>query len=139
VPQPSQRLTGLNVLLVEDELETRNALTWLLRESGAVVSAVGTAAAAYERLQRQSPDVLVSDIGLPGEDGYALLRRARTMWSGRGDSSVPALALTAYARGEDRERALAAGFQAYAAKPVEPEELVSIIATMAGRAQGTHP
>jgi CheY-like chemotaxis protein len=74
----------------------------------------------------------VSDVGLPGEDGYALLGKIHQIWADRGQKAPPALALTAYARGEDRQRALAAGFQAYAAKPVEPEELIGVLAGLVG-------
>jgi signal transduction histidine kinase/ActR/RegA family two-component response regulator len=128
-------LSGLDVLLVEDEPETRRALSAVLESSGATVNAVANAAAAYERVRAGSPDVFISDIGLPGEDGYSLMRRIGDLSAERGTPRLPAMALTAYARSEDRDRALAAGFQAYAAKPIEPEDLVRAVATLGGRAQ----
>jgi len=127
-------LAGVKVLLVEDEAEMRRALTWFLEKAGAEVLAVGTAAEAMDALRHGAPHVLVSDIGLPDDDGYTLMRRASTLAIARGQAPVPAVALTAYARGEDRARALAAGFQEYAPKPVEPAELVRIVAGLNTRA-----
>jgi PAS domain S-box-containing protein len=127
-------LEGVKVLLVEDEAEMRRALTWFLEKAGAEVLAVGTAAEAMDALRHGAPHVLVSDIGLPDDDGYTLMRRASTLAIARGQAPVPAVALTAYARGEDRARALAAGFQEYAPKPVEPAELVRIVAGLHTRA-----
>jgi signal transduction histidine kinase/ActR/RegA family two-component response regulator len=126
-----QALKGVSILLVEDEEETRRALAWILRQSGAEVKCVGSAGEGIEVLRCEKPTVIVSDIGLPGEDGYTFIGRARELARQRGEATTAALALTAYARGEDRERALAAGFQAYAAKPVEPEELIEAIANLA--------
>jgi PAS domain S-box-containing protein len=127
-------LAGLRVLLVEDDAPTRKALRWVLRASGAWVEEAATAAAALEALGRNGPDVLVSDIGLPGQDGYSLLAEAQALAAAGGTLVPPALAITAFARGEDKRRALAAGFQAYLAKPVEPEEFVAVV-TELGRAR----
>ena len=91
-----------------------------------------SAGEALEALRRRRPDVLVCDIGMPGEDGYALLARVRDLTAEEG-GLVPAVALTAYARADDRRRALAAGYQAHLAKPVDPDELISLVARMAGR------
>jgi CheY-like chemotaxis protein len=111
----------------------REALTWTLGAGGAEVVGVGSAAAAMQSLSGHPPDVLVSDIGLPGEDGYALIRRVRQAAARRGERPVPSLALTAYARPEDRDQALEAGFDAYASKPVDAADLVRAVASLVGR------
>jgi signal transduction histidine kinase len=119
-------LAGVRVLVVDDEPDTRELCRVLLEASGATVEVVESAAAAWEALERSAPDVLVCDIGLPGEDGYSLLRR----WRAQGEDGrreVPAVALTAYASAEDAERAKRAGFQVHLAKPVEPEVLVATL------------
>jgi CheY-like chemotaxis protein len=105
----------------------------LLERNGAEVVAVGSASAALEALERFRPDVILSDIGMPGGDGFELLKKVRARTESRG-GSVPALALTAYASEVDRERALAAGYQQHLAKPVDPQALVAAIAALAGRA-----
>ncbi len=120
-------LSGLNVLLVEDDRETRNAITVLLRNSGMKVVEADSAAVALIAFQHSRPDLIVSDIGLPGEDGYAMMRRIRAEESAAGKPSVPALALTAFARETDHRAALEAGFQQHVAKPVEPEQIVNAI------------
>jgi PAS domain S-box-containing protein len=125
-------LAGVRVLLVEDEDDARAMLKALLEGCGASVEAVGSAAAAWQTLERGGCDVLLSDIGMPGEDGYSLIGRVR----GHGVSSVaetPAVALTAYARDDDRARSLAAGFDAYLPKPVEPAELLEVLAGLVKR------
>ncbi|HZI08247.1 MAG TPA: response regulator, partial [Archangium sp.] len=104
----------------------------MLRERGAVVSTASTAAEAMERLRASMPDVLVSDIGLPGEDGHSLLRKVRA-WAEARDQWVPAIALTAYASAEDARRAYRAGFQVHLAKPLEPATLIEAVAKLAGR------
>lgn len=91
--------------------------------------AAGSADEAFEQVEQWHPDILVSDIGLPGDDGYALIQRLRSREAERG-GSIPALALTAYARAEDKARALAAGFQVHLAKPLEPAEFVAAIANL---------
>jgi PAS domain S-box-containing protein len=129
---PARALDGVSVLVVDDEPDARELLTVVLRHYGATVTAVESAGGALESLERARPDVLVSDIGMPGEDGYTLIRRIRAMEpEGR---PIPAIALTAYARTEERARALRAGYQRHVAKPVEPLELASVIASLAGRA-----
>jgi len=127
-------LDGVRVLLVDDETDSRDFLSLSLRQCGAEVTALSSAEEAVSVLQRERPDVLVSDIAMPGEDGYALIRRVRALSAERG-GQVPAAALTAYAKGEDTTRALAAGYQVHLAKPVEPMELAAAVATLAGRAQ----
>ena len=130
-PQPEPELTGLRVLLVDDEADARELLTEILVRRGALVTAVGCAADALSEIHKSPPEILVSDIGMPGCDGYTLIRRVREQRQSA--KPLPAVALTAYARSEDRTRALRAGFHSHVTKPVEPEELVQVIATLAGR------
>jgi len=126
------RLDGVRVMVVDDEADTRDLLSFSLRNYGAEVTALGSASEALAAIQQDKPDVLVSDIGLPGDDGYALIRQVRALDEDRG-GRVPAAALTAYAKDEDRHRAIAAGFQAHVTKPVELAELASVVASLAGR------
>ena len=128
----SQILNGLHVLVMDDEADTRELLVTALERCGAQVTAVPSVPAALASLDRELPDVLLSDIGVPGEDGYSLIRKLRSR-SAECGGNVPAAALTAYARSEDRIRALSAGFQAHLAKPIDPAELVATIAALAGR------
>ncbi|HMB27970.1 MAG TPA: ATP-binding protein, partial [Blastocatellia bacterium] len=125
-------LDGLRVMIVDDEAEARDLLTAMLTRRGAEVKACGSAAEALEEIERWRPSVLVSDIGMPGEDGYTLIGKLRTLGPERG-GGVPAVALTAYARSEDRMRALTSGFQVHVPKPIEAGELVVVIASLAGR------
>lgn len=125
-------LTGVKVLVVDDEADARALVKRLLEDRGAVVRTAGTVAEAMRLLDEAGPDVLVSDIGMPGEDGYAFIQRVRALGAGHG-GSVPAVALTAYARAEDRMKAILAGFQMHVAKPVEPAELLTMVASLAGR------
>ncbi|MBM7112675.1 PAS domain-containing protein [Archangium primigenium] len=127
-------LDGVQVLLVEDSPDARELIAMMLRDRGARVRTANTASEAMERLQEALPDVLVSDIGLPGEDGHALLRKART-WAEARDQWVPAIALTAYAGAEDARRAYRAGFQVHMAKPLEPASFLEAVAKLAGRAE----
>ena len=129
----SALLGGLRVLVVDDEPDARNLVRRLLEECDAVVTTAGSAAEAIERVANDRPDVLVSDIGMPGADGYALIRWVRALGTDRG-GDVPAVALTAYARPEDRDRAIRAGFQVHATKPIEPAALVSVVASLTKRA-----
>jgi signal transduction histidine kinase len=125
-------LAGLRVLVVEDEADTRELLVTALEQCGAQVTAVPSAAAALEQLDSGPADVLVSDLGMPDEDGYSLIRKVRARAPGQG-GSVPAAALTAYARAEDRSRVLASGFQMHLPKPIDPGDLVNMVASLAGR------
>jgi hypothetical protein len=120
-------LDGVRVLVVDDQPDARELLGMVLGRAGAEVSAAASTAEALELLQPGEVDVLVSDIGMPSADGYALVGRVREMSEGRG-RRTPAVALTAYASEEDRRRALAAGFDVHLPKPVEPTELISVIA-----------
>jgi len=135
-PAPeTPRLAGLRVLVVDDERDTCEVLEAVLRRGGAEVRACQSAAAALAALEGWWPDVLVCDIGMPGEDGYALMRKIRTRGTPPG-RPLAAVALTAYARFEDRQQALAAGFQRHVPKPFDTEELVTTVASL-GR--GTAP
>jgi PAS domain S-box-containing protein len=126
------QLEGVRVLLVEDAVDARELVAMLLRERGAEVLTAASAADAMQRLGEAHPDVLVSDIGLPGEDGYSLLQRVRARTEVK-DPWVPAIALTAYASAEDARRAYRAGFQVHLAKPIEVRALVDAVARLAGR------
>lgn len=106
----------------------------VLKDDGATVLVAGSASAAYDMLVRDGPDVLVSDIGMPAEDGYDFIRRVRSS-SERPQARIPALAVTAYARLEDRARALTAGFDMYLSKPVVPVQLVAMVETLAKRSR----
>ncbi len=125
-------LDGLRVLIVDDEAGAREVLTAMLERCGAEVRSAASAGEALEAIEEQRPGVLVFDIGMPGEDGYWLIRRVRALPAERG-GGTPAVALTAYARTEDRVRALTAGYQVHLAKPVEPAELIAAVASLAGR------
>lgn len=122
-------LAGSRVLVVEDEQNSREILATVLSDCGAAITAVATAAEAYEAMQSERPELLISDIGLPGENGYELIKKIRKLPPQQG-GHVPAVAVTAYARAEDRRRALTAGFQAHISKPVDPAELVHLLAKL---------
>jgi CheY-like chemotaxis protein len=126
-------LSGARILLVEDEPSTREGTLRLLETVGAQVQAVESAAAAREAYAMQRPSVIVSDIGLPGEDGYVLMQSIRSLERKEGARRVPALALTAFARKEDRARALAAGFDAHVVKPIDPDRLFRELLELLGR------
>src|SRR5439155_26156300 len=132
VTGPDVRLDGVKVMVVEDETDVRDFLRVSLVQYGADVSAFATSAEALQAVEEERPDVLVSDIGMPDEDGYTFIRRVRALGPERG-GQVPAAALTAYAKGEDGSRVLSAGFQVHLPKPVQPADLASVVATLAGR------
>ena len=121
-------LVGVKILVVDDEKDTCDMLRFIFNSVGAVVETASSAEAALAAFDRWKPDIIVSDIGLPQVDGYELIRILRTQRR----SSVPAVALTAMARIEDRIKALNSGYQMHVAKPIEPKELISIVAGMAG-------
>ena len=125
-------LTGVRVVVVDDEPDARLLVALLLENCGAAVSTASSAEEALALVQSAHPAVLVSDIGMPGEDGHALIRRVRALPGERG-GATPAVALTAYARAEDRVRAVQAGFQRHLAKPVEAAELLATVASLAGK------
>jgi len=122
-------IPGLRVLAVDDEPDARELIQSVLESCGAVVTTAASAAEALERLLASPPDVIVSDIGMPHEDGHALIRRIRALPPAQG-GRIPAVALTAYARMEDRMQALASGFTSYAAKPIDPQELLLVLSTL---------
>ena len=134
----AEDLAGLLVMIVDDEHDAREVIMAMLELRGAKVIAASTASEALETLAMarngSMPDVLVSDIGMPGEDGFALISVVRAMRPERG-GNIPAIALTAYARPEDRARVLAAGFQRHVAKPVEPSILAAAIDSLSRRNQ----
>ncbi len=125
------RLDGLRVLLVDDERDTLETLAFVLTDAGADVQTCNSAKAALEILKSWNPAVLVSDIGMPEEDGYELIRKVRSLPAEQG-GRIPALALTAYARVEDRMRVLSAGFQMHVPKPIQPDELITVVSSISG-------
>ncbi len=126
------QLGGLRVLVVDDEAETLELLQFIIEGCGASVSTASSAAAALEAIMAETFDVLISDIGMPEEDGYSLIAKVRALDKERG-SRIPAAALTAYAGEEDRIRTLRSGFQIHVPKPVSPSELVAVVANLADR------
>jgi PAS domain S-box-containing protein len=130
----SLMLQGVRVLVVDDEPDARELLTIALTQSRADVRAVSTVREALEVLDQWKPDVLISDIGMPGEDGYDLIRKVRALEAERGET-VPAVALTGYASDEDAARARIAGFQLHMPKPVSPHDLVAAVASLALKAR----
>ena len=128
---------GLRVLLVDDEEDAREALRLILQQNGMVVTTAASAREAFELVDRLRPDILLSDVAMPGEDGLSLIRRVRLLPPG-GGGLIPAAALSAYAGASDRRAALLAGFQAHVAKPVDPAHLLAVIARMARTSAGGH-
>ncbi len=125
-------LEGIVVMVVDDEADTRNLLTRLLSGCKAEVRAAASAKDALEELKRTTPDVIISDIGMPGMDGYQFIQEVRELESSQG-GAIPAIALTAFARSEDRTRAMLAGYNMHVAKPIESQELLATVANLAGR------
>jgi PAS domain S-box-containing protein len=126
------QIEGTRVLVVDDEPDARELVKRFLEDCKAIVSTAASASQAYELLRAERPDVLVSDIGMPNEDGYTLIRRVRALPREQG-GETPAVALTAYARSEDRMKAVLAGFDQHVVKPVEPAELIAMIASLVRR------
>jgi CheY-like chemotaxis protein len=122
-------LRGTRILVVDDEADAREVVTLILERCGARVFVASSASEAFDILQRELPDVLVADIEMPGEDGYSLVRRIRTMPSERG-GRIPALALTAHAGAHDFAKVMSAGFQRHVPKPLQPLELIKAIETL---------
>jgi PAS domain S-box-containing protein len=125
-PPQSQDLQGINILIVDDEADTRELLTFILEQYGATITSVGSAEAALASLIQAPPDIVLSDIGMPDMDGYMFMRQVRNLAPEKG-GHIPAIALTAYAGEYNQQQAFAAGFQQHISKPVEPEELVQAI------------
>jgi CheY-like chemotaxis protein len=122
-------LDGVRVLVVDDDVDSRDLMTHLLEQAGATVTAVGSASEALDMIDALAPDVRVSDIGMPQHDGYALLRTLRERDSP--SAAVPAVAVTAYARPEDREQALTAGFEVHVSKPIAPRDFIASVERLA--------
>jgi PAS domain S-box-containing protein len=133
-PSPSpngRRLDGLKVLVVDDEPDARDLIAVILGDQGAEVTTAASASEAFKQIVSVRPDVLVSDIGMPGEDGYWLIRKVRALKDDL--ARVPAIALTAYARADDARKAFLAGYQMHVAKPVEPATLTAVVFDVGGR------
>ena len=128
MPMEYPELVGVKILIVDDEKDTCEMLHYIFDSVGAVVETANSAETALQVFDRWKPDILVSDIGLPHVDGYELIQIIRQQRR----SAIPAVALTAMARIDDRVKALSAGYQMHVAKPVEPTELISIVAGMVG-------
>jgi len=126
-----ERLDGLKVLVVDDEVDARELLRMAFGRCGAEVLTAGTVSEALEAIETRRPDLLISDIGMPDQDGYDLIRRVRGLPAENG-GGVPAIALTAYARAEDRTQALEAGYQLHVPKPVDMAELINAVASLVG-------
>jgi CheY-like chemotaxis protein len=125
-------LSGVKVLVVDDEPDARMLVQRLLEQCHADVLVAASASEALEQTKAARPDILVSDIGMPGRDGYQFIRDVRALPSEEG-GKTPAIALTAFARSEDRTRAMMAGYQVHVAKPIEPQELIVTVASLAGK------
>jgi CheY-like chemotaxis protein len=125
------RLDGIRVLVVDDEEDARRLLVKVLGEAGSVVTAAGSVVEAMAAVAIANPHVLLSDIAMPDRDGYDLIRNIRS--TGHSAKELPAVALTAFAHKEERLRVLRAGFQVHVAKPIDPHELIAVVATLAGR------
>ncbi len=130
--EPLPSLLGAKVLVVDDDNDARELIRSILAQNGASVRTADSAPEALKQLQARCPDVLVSDIGMPGQDGYELIRSVRALDHESG-GKVPAVALTAFARSDDRRRAIGAGFQMHLSKPIEAAELVTVIASLVKR------
>jgi CheY-like chemotaxis protein len=126
------RLDGVHILLVEDDDDSRKLLGTMLKRHGARVTSTKSAAEALNVFSDKAPDLMISDIGMPDEDGYELMRKIRARPAEQG-GLTPAIALTGYASRKDRERALDAGYQQHMAKPVEQAEMIAAIAALIGR------
>ncbi len=131
---PPPELRDLRVLVVDDEPDARGLVTAMLVQCGAVVTTAASAADAFVAVEKQAPDVLISDIGMPDEDGFTLIARIRGMARDRG-GATPAACLTGYTTAADRRRALEAGFNMHLAKPIEPSELIAVVANLARMAK----
>jgi len=134
-PMSDNALSEVRVLAVDDDADALTLVREILETAGAQVFTAASAPAALAVLEEQSPDVLISDLGMPGMDGFELIQRVRTLTNEKKD--IPAAALTAYARSEDRAKALRTGFEMHLAKPIDPSELVAAVVSLARRRSGT--
>jgi hypothetical protein len=132
----SRLLDGIRILAVDDEADTRDFLQFALEQRGAVVQTVDSASSALAQLERFHPDLLISDIEMPEENGYKLLQRIRQL--GTQQSQIPAIALTAHAQSKDRDQALQVGFQQHLTKPIAPDILITTIAKLIGIAESRY-
>jgi CheY-like chemotaxis protein len=132
VSTPGPSLRGLRVLVVDDDRDGLDMVATILMNGGAEVRTCGSAAEGLEAVQAWRPDVLISDIEMPGEDGYTFIRRVRALDTAK-TARTPAVALTAYGRVEDRLRTLSAGYSMHVPKPVDATELATVVASLAGR------
>ncbi|WP_392530535.1 response regulator [Nostoc sp. C117] len=128
-PIASTPLTGLRILVVDDEADTRNFLSFMFEDYGAFTTAVGSVDEALAVLEQAKPDIVISDIGMSEQDGYTLIRKLRSLEPEKG-GCIPAIALTAYTREEDRLEALSAGFQQHLSKPIDPNKLIGAVASI---------
>ena len=128
-PFADQKLRDVRILLVEDDVDTQELLKTILRRHGAEVDIVDSGVSALAEISRARPDVIISDIAMPGENGYELIRKIRSLPAEEG-GRIPAIAVTAYAGASDRRSALLAGFQTHLAKPIEPDDLVAVILSL---------
>ncbi len=135
LPSPVAPLAGIQVLVVDDDPDSREMAAFILTRAGATVTAADSATAALDRIKQSLPDVLICDIGMPAIDGLMLMRQLRTLPPAQG-GQIPAIALTAYAGETDRQQALAAGFQWHLAKPFEPDNLVQVLARLMNGREG---
>ncbi len=125
-------LAGIRILVVDDDPDSRDFITFVLEQEGAEITAASSAVEALKALSQCQPDLLVSDIGMPEMDGYMLMQQVRS-WSLERGGQIPAIALTAYAGEYDQQQALSAGFQAHVSKPAEPDRLIAIAIQLAGK------
>jgi len=125
------RLDGVHVLVVEDDEDSRKLLGTMLEQHGAQVSSAASAKDAFSLFCEKLPDVVISDIGMPDEDGYELIQKIRSL-AGKAGGLTPAIALTGYATRKDRERSLASGYQLHIAKPFNPNELLAAVSDLQG-------
>jgi CheY-like chemotaxis protein len=123
-------LMGIQILIVDDNADTRDFFSFVLEEFGAIVNAVASADEALQALAQSKPDILLSDIAMPEMNGYMLMQQVRAMEAETGGQQIPAIALTAYAGEIDQQQALAAGFQRHISKPIAPEELLIAISSL---------
>src|SRR5690606_24343308 len=135
---PAPQLRGLRVLAVDDERDANDLIRAALHSSGVDVITASSADEVLALLPRSRADVLISDIGMPGVDGYALIQAIRSLPE-RGGGRIPAIAVTAFARPQDRSRAFLAGFDVFLAKPIDPAELVAVLCNLTGRRGETGP
>src|SRR6266516_931885 len=134
IVETDRTLEGLLVLVVEDDRDTREVIGILLEQAGASVTAIASSGKALAALERMRPHILIIDIGLPDEDGYALIRKARALLDERGEK-IPAVALTAYSSEQDRKHALSARFEIHMPKPPGPRELIDVVGRLTGRVE----